>query len=78
MRGATRENLQYARFNAHVIISSEDQKDLGNKPLKKIPATLPGEIQLPSGEGMAPPVQDSLDGLMPDMPALPANAEGDE
>ena len=61
-----------------MIVSSEDQKDLGDKPLKKIPATLPGEIQSPSGEGMAPPVQDSLDGLMPDMPALPANAEGDE
>ena len=73
-----RENLQYARFNARVIVSSEDQEDLGNKPLKKIPATLPGEIQLPSGEGMAPPVQDSLDGLLPNMPALPANAEGDE
>lgn len=70
-----RENLQYARFSARVIVSSEDQADLGNKPLQKLPTTLPGEMQLPSGDGLPPPVQDSLEGFMPNMPALPADTE---
>lgn len=73
-----RENLQYARFNARVIISTEDQKDLGNKPLRKFPSTEPGEVQSPAGEGLAPPVQEPLEGFMPDMPALPVDIEDSE
>jgi hypothetical protein len=67
-----RENLQYARFNARVLISSEDQADLGSDKLKQLPTMDDGEIQLPSGPGMAPPAQDSLEGVdLPDMPSIP-------
>lgn len=72
-----RENLQFARFNARVLISNEDQQDLGGDPLKQIPSVAPGEIQLPAGEGMSPPVQETIDGMMPDLPSLPSNRKAE-
>lgn len=67
-----RENLQYALFNARVLISTEDQADLGNEKLKQFPTMNNGEIQLPSGPGMEPPAQETLDGVdLPDMPSIP-------
>ncbi|WP_225776470.1 helix-turn-helix domain-containing protein [Pseudomonas sp. Marseille-Q5115] len=65
-----RENLQYARFSAQVLISSEDQVDLGTGELKSIPSVGLGEQQLPSGESLSPPAQDSFEDMLPDLPAL--------
>lgn len=33
----SRENLKFARFNARVLVSSQDQEDLGQAPLKNMP-----------------------------------------
>ncbi|WP_244158982.1 hypothetical protein, partial [Azotobacter beijerinckii] len=67
----SRENLKLARFTARVLISSEDQADLGGEPLQQVPALAPGELQLPAGEGGKPPAQESLEGMLPDLPSLP-------
>ncbi|RON41386.1 hypothetical protein BK666_24585 [Pseudomonas frederiksbergensis] len=66
----SRENLRLAHFSARVIVSSDDQESLGEKPLRQIPAMSPGEMQLPAGEGEAPPVQELLEGVMLDLPHL--------
>lgn len=68
---SSRENLKLASFSARVIVSSEDQQDLGHAPLEQIPSMGPGDIQLPAGPGAEPPVQGLLDGLEPNLPALP-------
>ncbi|MGP5452676.1 MULTISPECIES: helix-turn-helix domain-containing protein [Pseudomonas] len=68
-----RDNLQYALFNARVLVSTEDQADLGNAKLKQLPTMEDGDIQLPAGPGMDPPAQESLDGMLPDMPSIPHN-----
>ncbi|MEW3697796.1 hypothetical protein QOZ28_32210, partial [Pseudomonas aeruginosa] len=57
-----RDNLQYALFNARVLVSTEDQADLGDAKLKQLPTMEDGDIQLPAGPGMDPPAQESLDG----------------
>lgn len=67
-----RDNLKFARFNARVLVSSEDQLDLGQAPLKSIPTMPPSDMQLPAGDGLDPPVQGFIDGLLPDLPYIPA------
>lgn len=65
-----RENLQYAVFDARVLVSSADQEMLDGPRLKAIPTLYPGERQLPSGPGEQPPSQPSLPGMEPDLPAV--------
>lgn len=67
----SRDNLRLARFSARVLISSDDQADLGEGALKQVPALDPGDIQLPHGDPPEPPVQELLDGMTPNLPALP-------
>jgi hypothetical protein len=68
---SSRENLKLASFSARVIVSSEDQQDLGTGPLRQAPKLAPGDMQLPVGPGMDPPAQQLLEGFEPDLPSLP-------
>ena len=70
-----RENIQYARFNARVLVSSADQSDLGTGELRGIPSADPGDIQLPHGDGLPPPKQELHDELLPQLPAIPHSDE---
>jgi hypothetical protein len=65
--------LRYSRFSAAIVASGDEQPDhdlLGAQtPLERVPALHPGEQQLPTGPGLPPPTQPSLQGLEPDLPA---------
>lgn len=69
----SRDGIRYSLFSATVIVSDEEQPDrdsLGNQALlRRVPSLLPGERQLPSGEGLPPVSQPSLSGFEVDMPA---------
>jgi hypothetical protein len=70
-----REHLGMAVFSAQVVaLSTEQEPDaLDGPPLRRIPVLRHiGERQLPTGPGEDPPSQPALDGLEPDLPALPA------
>jgi len=54
-----RENMRYARFNARVLVSSEDEDDLGSGDLQRMPAI---DTQSP---------QPSPEDDEPDMPITP-------
>lgn len=73
-----RDKLRYARFSAEVLARSDEQEAIGQEPLRPIPALLPGERQLPSGDGEPPPSQPPLDGLEPDLPARSGHLENAE
>lgn len=53
-----RDGIRYRLFSAAVVVSEEEQPDrdtLGHQDaLRRIPDLLPGEAQLPSGEGLPP------------------------
>jgi len=71
----SRENLKWARFNARVLISDEDQLVLDGPELNpKFPTIDKGDLQLPSGEAgpePEPPSQKLLPTMeVPDLPAL--------
>lgn len=69
-----RDGIRYSLFSASVLVSDDDQPDqleLDNKrPLHRIPRMLPGEQQLPTGDGLPPPSEPSLPGMEYDLPAL--------
>jgi len=68
-----RDGLRYSLFSATVVATSAEQRNdtpLGKQePLRSLPTLYPGERQLPTGPGMPPPSQPSIDGLEPDLPA---------
>ena len=64
----SRDNLKLAYFNARVLVSSEDQEDLGDEPLQKLPIMETGDLQLPAGEGIKPPAQELL--IVPNLPMI--------
>lgn len=66
-----RDNLRLSLFHAVVVSDAADQDTLGldETPLRRIPVLFPGERQLPTGPGLPPPSQPSLDGLEPDLPS---------
>ena len=72
-----RDELRYSLFSAAVLISEEEQpdRDILNQPqqLERLPTIFKGERQLPTGPGLKPPSQPSLDGLEPDLPATSHN-----
>lgn len=74
--GASRDNLKFANFTAHIIADEADQSEKTlNDQLRKIPVLFNGDQQLPAGESEPPPNQVHLDGLLPDLPSI--DAEGD-
>lgn len=68
-----RDGIRYSLFSATVVVSEEEQPDreeLGSQePLQRLPDLLPGERQLPSGEGLPPPSEPSLPSMEMDLPA---------
>jgi hypothetical protein len=69
-----RAGMRYALFNATVMASESDQDKAqieNTTPLVTLPSLRKGEIQLPSGDGEAPPSQPQLDGVdLPDTPYI--------
>jgi len=74
----SRDKLNLALFTANVIVSSDDQESLGGGPLIQTPVLARGDIQLPVGDGKAPPAQGLLPGMTPDMPFLQASEEPED
>ena len=74
-----RDSLRYSSFSAAIVLSAEEQPDkeeLGRQaPLHRLPTMLPGERQLPVGDGLPPPSQPSLPSLEPDLPARQLDIE---
>ncbi len=74
-----RDGIRYSLFSAAVLISDDEQPDQAEigaqPPLERIPAMYPGESQLPTGPGLAPPTQPPLVGLEPDLPARQLDIE---
>lgn len=60
-----REGIRYSLFTANVVISDAEQPDSNTldhqEPLRKLPSLYPGEQQLPSGDGLPPESQPSLE-----------------
>jgi hypothetical protein len=76
--GQSRDQLRLSTFSATVIADLDDQEPdaLEHRDLRRIPTLYPGERQLPSGTGLAPPSQPALDGLEPDLPAVVLDEKG--
>jgi len=74
----SRENLKYAAFSARVLVtSSEHTESLEGPELKQTPVIGLDELQLPNGPGLPPPTQDTLDGMLPDLPAVKKSEQMD-
>lgn len=81
-----RDGMRYSLFSATVVLSDAEQPDrdsLGHQAaLRSIPGLLPGERQLPSGDGLPPPSEPALPGMETDLPARqidrPVNSEIDQ
>lgn len=78
--GQERSKLRYSKFSAEVIASSSEQTEPleRREPLRRLPEISRNEGQLPSGEGIEPPSQPSLEGMEPDLPAIVKDNEGNE
>lgn len=75
---APRDALPMAAFSARVLsmATEQDQVTLTGPELKRIPHLMnPSERQLPSGPGLQPPSQPSIEGLEPDLPSIQAKLE---
>lgn len=68
-----RDGIRYSLFSAAVILSDDEQPDADQldtlEPLRRMPTALPGERQMPSGDGLPPISQPFFDGMEPDLPA---------
>lgn len=65
-----RRDLHLAVFTANIIARIEEQTQLSDTPLRRIPTLRPAELQLPTGPGEDPPSQPSIPGMEPDLPAI--------
>lgn len=69
-----RKNDRFAAFNARIIVAESEQPKGSisddRPPLLQMPSLMPGEQQMPHGDGAEPPAQELLDGLEPDLPAI--------
>jgi len=65
-----RDNLRLARFTARILADQDEQQQVDDTPLRRIPVLQQGERQLPSGPPGDPPVQDALPGMEQDLPAI--------
>lgn len=67
--GESRNNLRTSVFSATVIADcAEQDPQLLGSDLRRIPTLFLGEGQLPTGPGLEPPSQPSIEGLEPDLP----------
>ena len=70
-----RDGLRYSLFTAAVIVSEDEQPDRdkigAQEPLRRLPSLYRDEQQLPTGDGLPPPVEPALPGLEHDLPAVP-------
>ena len=76
--GEAREHMTtLSVFSATVVTDREDQTKaaLSRHDLRRIPVLYTGERQLPTGPGLPPPSQPSLEGLEPDLPAHQMDVE---
>lgn len=66
-----RDKLRYARLQAEVLVSEDEQPAGDLEKVKDELHLLPrvGELQIPSGEGLPPVSQPAFPGLEPDLPA---------
>lgn len=69
-----RDKLWMSAFSARVLADRDEQPQLDDAPLRRVPVLQPGERQLPAGPGDDPPSQPALDGMEPDLPALAGDA----
>lgn len=69
---ASRDKLHMAAFTARVLAVDSEQEagHLTAPALRKLPLLGPGDYQLPSGDGEAPPSQPSIPGIEHDLPAI--------
>lgn len=76
--GQPRDQLRLSTFSATVIADFDDQESdaLEHRELRRIPTLYPGEQQLPSGSGLAPPSQPALEGLEHNLPAVVLDENG--
>lgn len=65
-----RDKLHMSAFTARVIADRDEQQQIDDVPLRRIPVLHPGERQLPSGPSAEPPSQPAIEGLEPDLPAV--------
>lgn len=65
-----RDKLHMASFTARVLASRDEQQAIDDAPLRRIPTLMPGEIQLPTGEGLEPPAQETFEDMLPDLPSI--------
>lgn len=70
--GRSRDQLPLSQFTAQVVVNANDQEGLEPPELRKVPVLFANEHQIPSGDGLEPPSQPSLEGLEPDLPAIRA------
>jgi len=71
--GQPRDELRLSVFSATLVADAADQPESvinDTRPLKKLPRMLPGERQLPAGDGLPPPSEPTLPGMEPELPAL--------
>lgn len=66
------EGKRYSLFTATVLASELEQEAedilVSQEPSIEVPAIYRGEVQIPSGDGLPPPSQPSLEGLESDLP----------
>lgn len=72
-----RERQRFAAFDARILVSEAEQEAPITEPddrpeLKQLPSMSPGDMQLPAGDGSPPPAQGLLEGVEPDLPAIPS------
>lgn len=65
-----RDKLYLASFSARIIADRDEQQQIDDVPLRRIPVLQPGEMQLPAGPSAEPPSQPAIPSLEPDLPAL--------
>lgn len=70
-----RDKLHLAAFTARVIADKDEQQQLDETPLRRLPSLYPGERQLPTGPSDEPPSQPSIDGMEPELPSTQAELE---
>lgn len=69
-----RDNLKYASFQARVLVSEEDNPDLGEGPLNRIPVLGPDDQLSIHGPGLPAPRQEQMEETMGGFPTIRAES----